>query len=242
MRKLYFIFSEIRNNFKKTELIIPQLFSLFIPILMFYYGYSKMGYFEYSKIIISGYLFSQLLSISSTAVIFLTVDLTIGSLNYYFSLPFSSKEVISMKFISSYFLSFVLGLLSFSLSNLILYKIFDYRLIYIVLLILIQIILLTGFICILTIIIKDITKLGLILSISSTVLIYFSPVYFSEKIFNPIIKKIIYLNPLYFPIVFLRQLINNFFDIKIFIILIFQAFLYQFIAFLMLHRRVVKSL
>lgn len=238
---LYFL-DEIKSIIKKIDIIIPSLFSSIIPILVFIYGFKKLDLVDYSKTLLSGFLFTELLSISLSAVVFLTIELSISGIQYYFSLPFSTKTIIILKFLSSYIVSFFIGVISFNIANTFLFKIFDIRILYIFILLILQTILLSSFSCILISLVKDFTRLGLILSLSNTILVYFSPVYFPINIFPKFIKNIMIFNPLYFPILFLRGLLENKFYLNFLLIIIFLASIYQIISYFILYKKIIKNL
>jgi lipopolysaccharide transport system permease protein len=233
-----FVWDELLTGWRKVEVIIPNILNSIVPIVILTYGFAKLGYLDYSKIISTGFLFSQLMSASIPTVIFLTSDLTFGNVYSYLSLPFSLRGILFVKFFCAYFTSFLISTISFVYPNLTLYKIFDYRLFYVYGMLMAQIVIITGFTLLVSFLMKDITRVGLVLSISSTLLIYLSPVYFPVDVFPAFLRPIIYLNPLTLPVLFLRKLLENQLVFSYLYIIIAEVILYVGLSYYILKRRV----
>jgi len=209
---LWWVF--IREAFSRWELLLPFAVNQLLALWVFTWGFQKIAGSVYAQTLAIGWIGFAMVTIAVISSVTLTIDLSLQKIRYWLSLPVTPGAIVLGKLLSAVALSVVASLFTLGLGRVLLLKLDLSQTLWILAALVLQGFTLVGLLASLSIFIRDITKIGVIVSLVVGALQYLSVVYFPIEIFPAYVRALIYLNPLTYAINFIRSLLlSNRFDL-----------------------------
>jgi len=202
---LWWIF--LKEAFTRWELLLPFVINQMLALWIFSWGFQKVAGLEYAQTLAIGWVGFAMVTIAVISGVTLTIDLSLQKIRYWLSLPVSPGAIVLGKLLSAGALSVVASLFTLALGRALLLQIEPFEALWVLLTLVLQGFTLVGLLASISVFIRDITKIGVIISLIVGALQYLSVVYFPIEIFPIYVRGLIYLNPLTYAINFIRALL-----------------------------------
>lgn len=202
---LWWIF--LKEAFTRWELLLPFAVNQLLALWVFTLGFQKIAGSEYAQTLAIGWIGFAMVTTAVISSVTLTIDLSMQKIRYWLSLPVAPGAIVLGKLLSAVALSVVASLFTLSLGRVLLLKLDLSQTLWILTALVLQGFTLVGLLASISIFIRDITKIGVIVSLVVGALQYLSVVYFPIEIFPAYLRVLIYLNPLTYAINFIRALV-----------------------------------
>ncbi len=202
---LWWVF--LKEAFTRWELLLPFAVNHLLALWVFSWGFQRIAGAEYAQILAIGWISFAMVTIAVIGSITLTIDLSLQKIRYWLSLPVSPGAIVLGKLLSVGALSIAASLFTLALGRALLLQIEPIEALWILLVLVLQGFTLVGLLASISIFIRDITKVGVIISLIVGALQYLSVVYFPIEIFPTYVRGLIYLNPLTYAVNFTRALL-----------------------------------
>nr|BAL59146.1 hypothetical conserved protein [Candidatus Acetothermum autotrophicum] len=197
----------LKEAFSRWELLLPFAVNQLLALWVFSWGFQKVAGLEYAQALAIGWISFAMVTIGVLSSITLTIDLSLQKIRYWLSLPVAPGAIVLGKLLSASALSVVASLFTLTLGHILLLHLNAAQALWILLVLALQGFTLIGLLASISVFIRDITKIGVIVSLIVGMLQYLSVVYFPIEIFPSYVKALIYLNPLTYAINFIRSLV-----------------------------------
>ncbi len=202
---LWWIF--LKEAFTRWELLLPFAVNQLLALWVFTWGFQKVAGSEYAQTLAIGWIGFAMVTTAVISSVTLTIDLSMQKIRYWLSLPVAPGAIVLGKLLSAVALSVVASLFTLSLGRVLLLKLDLSQTLWVLTALVLQGFTLVGLLASISIFIRDITKIGVIVSLVVGALQYLSVVYFPIEIFPAYLRALIYLNPLTYAINFIRALL-----------------------------------
>ncbi len=202
---LWYVF--LKEAFTRWELLLPFAVNQLLALWVFSWGFQRVAGIEYAQMLVIGWIGFAMVTIGVISSITLTVDLSLQKIRYWLSLPVAPGAIVLGKLFSSSALCIAASLFTLGLGQLFLLRISLSQTLWVLVALILQGFTLVGVLASISIFIRDITKIGVIVSLIIGILQYLSVVYFPMEIFPAPLRAVIYLNPLTYAITFIRALV-----------------------------------
>lgn len=197
----------LREAFTRWELLLPFAINQLLALWVFSWGFQRVAGAEYAQMLVIGWIGFAMVTVGVISSIMLTVDLSLQKIRYWLSLPVAPGAIVLGKLLSSSVLCVAASLFTLALGQLFLLRLSLFQMLWVLVILVLQGFTLVGLLASISIFIRDITKIGVIVSLIIGVLQYLSVVYFPIEIFPVPVRALIYLNPLTYAINFIRALV-----------------------------------
>ncbi|MBT9141129.1 MAG: hypothetical protein DDT30_01716 [Dehalococcoidia bacterium] len=230
----------LKAAFTRWELLLPFTVNQLLSLWVFSWGFQKIAGSEYAQTLAIGWISFAMVTIAVISSITLTIDLSSQKIRYWLSLPIAPGAIVLGKLLSAIVLSVVASLFTLGLGRVLLLKLDLPQTLWILAILLLQGVTLVGLLASISAFIRDITKIGVIVSLVVGALQYVSVVYFPIEIFPTYLQALIYLNPLTYAINFIRALVlSDRFDLFSLSILVVLSVAWLIAGWAVLQRKVI---
>lgn len=202
---LWYVF--LKEAFTRWELLLPFAVNQLLALWVFSWGFQRVAGLEYAQMLVIGWIGFAMVTIGVISSITLTVDLSLQKIRYWLSLPVAPGAIVLGKLLSSSLLCVAASLFTLGLGQLFLLRLSISQILWVLMVLTLQGFTLVGVLASISIFIRDITKIGVIVSLIIGILQYLSVVYFPIEIFPAPVRVMVYLNPLTYAINFIRALV-----------------------------------
>lgn len=197
----------LKEAFMRWELLLPFAVNQLLALWVFSWGFQKVAGPEYAQLLVIGWIVFAMVTVGVISSITLAVDLSIQKIRYWLSLPVAPGAIVLGKLVSAGALCLVASLFTLALGRIFLLRVDGQEIAWVLGALALQGFALVGVLASISVLIRDITKIGVIVSLVVGILQYLSVVYFPIEIFPPYVRALIYLNPLTYAINFIRALL-----------------------------------
>jgi ABC-2 type transport system permease protein len=230
----------LKEAFTRWELLLPFAVNQLLALWVFTWGFQKIAGSEYAQTLAIGWIGFAMVTIAVISSVTLTLDLSLQKIRYWLSLPVTPGAIVLGKLLSAVALSVVASLFTLGLGRILLLKLDLPQTVWVLTALVLQGFTLVGLLASISVFIRDITKIGVIVSLVVGALQYLSVVYFPIEIFPTYVRWLIYLNPLTYAINFIRALLlANRFDLLSLTILMVLSVSWLTVGWAVLQRKVV---
>jgi ABC-2 type transport system permease protein len=230
----------LKDAFTRWELLLPFAVNQLLALWVFIWGFQKIAGSEYAQTLAIGWIGFAMVTIAVISSVTLTIDLSLQKIRYWLSLPVAPGAIVLGKLLSAVALSVVASLFTLGLGRILLLQLNLSQTVWVLLALVLQGFTLIGLLASISIFIRDITKIGVIVSLVVGALQYLSVVYFPIEIFPAYLRVLVYLNPLTYAINFIRALLlANRFDLLSLTILMVLSVSWLTVGWAVLQRKVV---
>ena len=230
----------LKEAFTRWEVLLPFAVNQLLALWVFSWGFQRVAGAEYAQLLVIGWVGFAMVTIGVISSITLTVDLSLHKIRYWLSLPIAPGAIVLGKLLSASVLCLVASLFTLGLGQLFLLRLSIAEIPWVLVALILQGSAIVGLFASLSIFIRDITKIGMIVSLIIGVLQYLSVVYFPIEIFPTPVRALIYLNPLTYAITFIRTLVlSNQFDWVSLAVLVGLGIAWLGAGWGLLHRKVL---
>lgn len=230
----------LKESFSRWELLVPFTVNQLLALWVFSWGFQKVAGLEYAQTLAIGWIGFSMVTIGVISSVTLTIDLSLQKIRYWLSLPVSPGAIVLGKLLSAGALSIVASLFTLALGRALLLQINPTQTLWVLLALVLQGLTLIGLLASISVFIRDITKIGVIVSLIVGALQYLSVIYFPIEIFPSYVRALIYLNPLTYAINFIRSLLlAEQFDLLPLVILIVLSALWLTVGWAVLQSKVI---
>jgi ABC-2 type transport system permease protein len=230
----------LKDAFTRWELLLPFAVNQLLALWVFIWGFQKIAGSEYAQTLAIGWIGFAMVTIAVISSVTLTIDLSLQKIRYWLSLPVAPGAIVLGKLLSAVALSVVASLFTLGLGRVLLLQLDSRQTLWIFVTLVLQGFTLVGLLASISVFIRDITKIGVIISLVVGALQYLSVVYFPIEIFPAYLRVLIYLNPLTYAINFIRALLlADRFDLLSLTILIVLSVSWLTVGWAVLQRKVV---
>jgi|GEM_PF-1608763 ABC-2 type transport system permease protein len=230
----------LKDAFTRWELLLPFAVNQLLALWVFIWGFQKIAGSEYAQTLAIGWIGFAMVTIAVISSVTLTIDLSLQKIRYWLSLPVTPGAIVLGKLLSAVALSVVASLFTLGLGRILLLKLDLPQTVWVLTALVLQGFTLVGLLASISVFIRDITKIGVIVSLVVGALQYLSVVYFPIEIFPTYVRWLIYLNPLTYAINFIRALLlANRFDLLSLTILMVLSVSWLTVGWAVLQRKVV---
>ncbi|MCS7197178.1 MAG: ABC transporter permease [Candidatus Bipolaricaulota bacterium] len=197
----------LKEAFTRWELLLPFVVNQLLALWVFSWGFQRVAGAEYAQVLVIGWIGFAMVTIGVISSITLTIDLSLQKIRYWLSLPVAPGAIVLGKLLSASILCVAASLFTLGLGQLFLLRLNPSQTLWVLAALILQGFTLVGFLASISIFIRDITKIGVIVSLIIGILQYLSVVYFPIEVFPTPVRAVIYLNPLTYAITFIRALV-----------------------------------
>lgn len=230
----------LKEAFSRWELLLPFAANQLLALWVFSWGFQKVAGLEYAQTLAIGWIGFAMVTIGVISSITLTIDLSLQKIRYWLSLPVAPGAIVLGKLLSASALSVVASLFTLMLGRILLLQLDPAQMLWVLLVLALQGFTLVGLLASISVFIRDMTKIGVIVSLIVGVLQYLSVVYFPIEIFPSYVRALIYLNPLTYAINFIRSLVlSERFDLSSLLVLLVLSVGWLTVGWVVLQRKVI---
>lgn len=230
----------LKEAFTRRELLLPFAVNQLLALWVFTWGFQKIAGSEYAQTLAIGWISFAMVTIAVISSVTLTIDLSLQKIRYWLSLPVAPRAIVLGKLLSAVALSVVASLFTLGLGRVLLLKLDLTQTLWILAALVLQGFTLIGLLASISVFIRDITKIGVIVSLVVGALQYLSVVYFPIEIFPSYLRALVSLNPLTYAINFIRALLlSNRFDLLSLAVLMILGIGWLAVGWAVLQRKVI---
>ncbi len=232
----------LKEAFTRWEILVPFTANQLLALWVFTLGFQKIAGSEYAQALAIGWIGFAMVTIAVISSITLTIDLSAQKIRYWLSLPVAPGAIVLGKLWSAVALSVAASLFTLILGRILLLRLDLPQTLWTLAALVLQGLTLVGLLASLSVFIRDITKIGIIVSLVVGALQYLSVVYFPIEVFPEYLRALIYLNPLTYAINFIRALVlANRFDLLSLIVLTGLSVGWMVVGWAVLQRKVIHG-
>jgi len=230
----------LQEAFSRWEFLLPFAANQLLSLWVFSWGFPKVAGLEYAQALAVGWIGFAMVTVGVISGVTLTIDLSAHKIRYWLSLPVVPGAIILGKLLSTSALCVAASLFTLALGQVLILQLTAAQALWMLVALILQGFALVGLLASISIFIRDITKIGVIISLIVGVLQYFSVVYFPIEIFPPYLRVLVHLNPLTYAINFTRALVLlDRFDLLPLSILVVLSIVWLKVGWMVLQRKVI---